>query len=284
MVRCQIWMQELCSAVCQPTWGVVCNQAWCCGCKCHFPEVRLEMEGHFGTSWHSLQMLLCSPVCWHWLEYPLLKSRGDTSWEFKDIPVLAFQLPSLSPDFFKGSLWFYDPFGRISTADGVYQVEDGSDQSKAWESKRGKVKLLCLFSQMVLTCLWIDVGGREGLWPSLGHPRVHPVAQSRAGWSRGLLLLAVATGWQRGGSLTPGCAALESPLSYFHCTPGFEGSQGLCQHHGRPGSLLGWQVGACCWQCTAWAFSHAIPMQAILLENRKLDLQLLMQWRHPQPW
>lgn len=97
-----------------------------------------------------LQMLLSSHVCWSWLECPVLESRGDTSLGFKEIPSVGLPAAIFKPCIsLKVISDFYYPFGRVSTAGDVYQVEDCSEQSKAWESKRGKVKPLCLLSQML---------------------------------------------------------------------------------------------------------------------------------------
>lgn len=67
------------------------------------------------------------------------------------------------------------------------QIEDCSAQSKAWEKKTGKCGLLHCFSQMLYqlcgpqhSFVSMSVPG-EGRWPSLGHSRVHPVAESN-GW------------------------------------------------------------------------------------------------------
>lgn len=50
--------------------------------------------------------------------------------------------------FFKGNLGFYFLFGKITTADGAYQMEDCSAQSKAWKRSRVKYQPVCLLSQM----------------------------------------------------------------------------------------------------------------------------------------
>lgn len=74
----------------------------CCGCKCHFPEVRLEVESHFDSSWHRITAFkcFCLPSCagigWN---TQFWRAEVTLHWDSKRSPVLAFQLPSLSPAF-----------------------------------------------------------------------------------------------------------------------------------------------------------------------------------------
>lgn len=109
--------------------------------------VRVEV-GISGSSWHWIAAYKCSscPDCsrvgWNtpfWREV-ILQWNSKSSW------VSVFQLQSLRPFFSKGDLWFYHPFGKITTADAVYQTEDCPAQSKAWKWNRLKYQWACLFS------------------------------------------------------------------------------------------------------------------------------------------
>lgn len=225
-----------------------------------------------------LQMLLPSHLCWRWLECPVLQSRGDTSLGFKEIPSVGLSAAIFKPCV---SLKVISDFIILLAGSVLLVVCISLTKIRLGGSKRGKVELLCLLSQKLYHLHGLDMALNQYVWqeggsgPALGTPGCTQQHRAGLGGPEGSCSLLWELGRQRGGSLSPACAALESPPSLgdssFHCKPFAKGSGSAVAAQ----SLLGMTGGAMLLAVHSLSFEWG--WQSNSPGEQKLGLQVLMQ-------